>query len=144
VPDDPLNRIYRYGVEEYGAAAANKFNIYPEAIPLWLMALLRTRYQDLIGAMPMKLSYPALEGNDWALLTGMDLASAGWRLARDDWPEYYDGRTGRLVGRQARLRQTWTLAGYLTALHMQAHPEHIRQLGFGDQATATACTVGTG
>lgn len=224
---DQLNRIYRYGVEEYGAAAANKFNIYPETIPLWLMdwlpeeggyfagnvgpgrmdyrffaqgnllaiisglatanqasalmALLRTRYQDLIGAMPMKLSYPALEGNDWALLTGMDpknrpwsyhngghwpfmlwllaaacgcsgepelldraLASAGWRLARDDWPEYYDGRAGRLVGRQARLRQTWTLAGYLAAAHLQAHPEHIRQLGFGDQATATACTVGTG
>jgi hypothetical protein len=37
------------------------------------------------------------------------------RLAKDDFPEYYDGRAGRYVGKQARKFQTWSIAGYLVA-----------------------------
>ncbi|KAJ7973244.1 Neutral/alkaline invertase [Quillaja saponaria] len=32
-----INEIYRYKTEEYSTDATNKFNIYPEQIPLWLM-----------------------------------------------------------------------------------------------------------
>ena len=39
-------------------------------------------------------------------------------LLNDDWPEYYDTRQGRLVGREARKFQTWTIAGYLAAHHL--------------------------
>lgn len=32
-----LNEMYRYQTEEYSEDAANKFNIYPESLPSWLM-----------------------------------------------------------------------------------------------------------
>jgi glycogen debranching enzyme len=87
--------------------------------------------------------FPALEGQDWRLLTGCDPKNRPWsyhnggnwpvllwllalvglrtgadelvertlsdaeqRLLQDDWPEYYDGRRGRMVGQQARRHQT--------------------------------------
>ncbi|KAL4557720.1 hypothetical protein LXL04_035907 [Taraxacum kok-saghyz] len=37
------------------------------------------------------------------------------RLLKDGWPEYYDGKLGRYVGKQARKHQTWSIAGYLVA-----------------------------
>jgi glycogen debranching enzyme len=43
------------------------------------------------------------------------LEVAGPRLCGDGWPEYYDGPYGGLVGRQARLQQTWSAAAVLAA-----------------------------
>lgn len=43
------------------------------------------------------------------------VSRASPRLARDDWPEYYDGPYGGLIGRRARLRQTWSAAAALAA-----------------------------
>jgi hypothetical protein len=43
------------------------------------------------------------------------VARSAPRLRRDAWPEYYDGPTGGLIGRQARLQQTWTAAALLAA-----------------------------
>ena len=37
------------------------------------------------------------------------------RLPGDNWPEYYDGKGGRLIGRRANLRQTWSAAGLILA-----------------------------
>ncbi|KAK8693638.1 hypothetical protein V6N13_071212 [Hibiscus sabdariffa] len=37
------------------------------------------------------------------------------RLSRDGWPEYYDSKAGRYVGKQARKSQTWSISGYLVA-----------------------------
>lgn len=51
----------------------------------------------------------------------VDLAEK--RLAVDEWPEYYDTRYGRFVGKQARLKQTWTIAGYLTSKMLLDNPE---------------------
>lgn len=47
------------------------------------------------------------------------------RLHRDCWPEYYDGKLGRYVGKQARKYQTWSIAGYLVAKMMLEDPSHI-------------------
>lgn len=47
------------------------------------------------------------------------------RLHRDCWPEYYDGKQGRYVGKQARKFQTWSIAGYLVAKMMLEDPSHI-------------------
>ncbi|AHE98782.1 glycoside hydrolase 100 family protein [Thioalkalivibrio paradoxus] len=220
---DQVNRIYRYGVEEYGERAVNKFNIYPETIPHWLMdwlpetggyfagnlgpgrmdyryfaqgnllavasglasdaqsaafmQLLRARRDDLVGDVPLKLAYPALDGSDWVALTGMDPKNRAWsyhnggnwpvllwllaaacartgdadliesalesaesRLVRDEWAEYYDGRSGRLVGRQARRQQTWTIAGYLVARQLAQDPACLGRLGFRGEATVSGCT----
>ncbi|MBS0003561.1 MAG: glycoside hydrolase 100 family protein [Thioalkalivibrio sp.] len=219
---EQINRMYRYGVEEYGETAVNQFNIYPETIPQWLtdwlpegagyfagnlgparmdyryfaqgnllavltglatesqsaavVRLLQERHDDLVGEVPLKLSFPALDGQDWAILTGMDPKNRAWsyhnggnwpvllwllagvcvrtgamdllesalhslelRLARDEWPEYYDGRRGRLIGRQARKWQTWSIAGYLVAHQLVRDPGCLQRLGFGGIATSASC-----
>ena len=33
----------------------------------------------------------------------------------DGWPEYYDGRRGRLVGRRASLNQVWSSTSFILA-----------------------------
>lgn len=44
------------------------------------------------------------------------------RISSDKWPEYYDTKRGRFVGKQARLFQNWSIAGYLVAKHLLANP----------------------
>ena len=45
------------------------------------------------------------------------------RLAADRWPEYYDTKNGKFIGKQSRLYQTWTLAGFLTSKMLVENPE---------------------
>lgn len=45
------------------------------------------------------------------------------RLPADHWPEYYDTRTGKFIGKQARLYQTWSIAGFLTSKLLLENPE---------------------
>lgn len=47
------------------------------------------------------------------------------RLCKDHWPEYYDGKNGRYMGKQARKNQTWSIAGYLVAKMMLEDPSHL-------------------
>lgn len=51
------------------------------------------------------------------------IAMAEKRLPVDRWPEYYDTRTGRFIGKQSRLYQTWTIAGFLTSRMLVRNPE---------------------
>jgi hypothetical protein len=113
-----INEIYRYKTEEYSTDAVNKFNIYPEQIPSWLvdwiseeggyfignlqpahmdfrfftlgnlwaivsslgttrqnegiLNLIDDKWDDIIGQMPLKICYPALEGEEWRIITGCD------------------------------------------------------------------------
>ncbi|XP_078443883.1 plant neutral invertase family protein [Wolffia australiana] len=201
-----INEIYRYKTEEYSHDAINKFNIYPEQIPSWLvdwipdkagylignlqpahmdfrffslgnlwsivsslamqrqadhiLNLFEEKWDDLIGKMPLKICFPALEYDEWRIITGSDPKNTPWsyhnggswptllwqftlacikmgrldlaqravaaaeaRLSSDQWPEYYDTRAGRFVGKQARLFQTWTIAGFLTSKLLLEKPE---------------------
>ncbi|XP_073144451.1 alkaline/neutral invertase E, chloroplastic [Henckelia pumila] len=200
-----LNEIYRYKTEEYSFDAVNKFNIYPDQIPPWLVEwmpkkggflignlqpahmdfrffslgnlwaivcglattdqshaildLIEAKWSDLVADMPMKLCYPALEGQEWRIITGSDPKNTPWsyhnggswptllwqltvacikmerpeiaenairiaekKLARDKWPEYYDTKGARFIGKQAHLFQTWSIAGYLVAKLLIANP----------------------
>ena len=56
------------------------------------------------------------------------VALAEKRLSVDQWPEYYDTRGGRFIGKQSRLRQTWTIAGYLTSKMLLENPERASLL----------------
>lgn len=56
----------------------------------------------------------------------VDLAEK--RLPVDSWPEYYDTRTGKFIGKQARLYQTWTIAGFLTSKMLLKKPEMASML----------------
>ncbi|KAL3815143.1 hypothetical protein ACJIZ3_016411 [Penstemon smallii] len=127
-----------------------------------IMDLIDERWADLIGEMPLKIAYPALEGHEWRIVTGCDPKNTRWsyhnggswpvllwlltaasiktgrpqiakraielveqRLAKDGWPEYYDGITGRYIGKQARKNQTWSIAGYLIAKLMIENPSNL-------------------
>ncbi|MBA0709408.1 hypothetical protein Golax_024443 [Gossypium laxum] len=127
-----------------------------------IMDLIEERWEDLIGEMPLKIVYPALEGHEWRTVTGFDPKNTRWsyhnggswpvliwlltaaciktgrpqiakraielieqRLSKDGWPEYYDGKTGRYVGKQARKYQTWSISGYLVAKMLIENPANL-------------------
>lgn len=106
-------------------------------------------WQMLTGADPKNTPWSYHNGGNWPVLlwllaaaaqkTGRpDLAQkalevAEKRLGRDQWPEYYDGRNGRLIGKEARKFQTWTIAGYLFAKELLANPDHLALISFGEK-----------
>ena len=47
------------------------------------------------------------------------------RLAKDGWPEYYDGKAGVYIGKQARKHQTWSVAEHLVSKMMLEDPSHL-------------------
>ncbi|MEO0406393.1 MAG: glycoside hydrolase 100 family protein [Cyanobacteria bacterium P01_A01_bin.135] len=65
------------------------------------------------------------------------LQLADKRLEADQWPEYYDGRCGRLIGKDARLFQTWTIAGFLASRELLNDPEKLSWFDF-DNIMVTA------
>ncbi|MBD2166027.1 glycoside hydrolase 100 family protein [Calothrix membranacea FACHB-236] len=129
---------------------------------LMIMNLIEERWHDLIGSMPMKICFPAIEGLEWKIVTGSDPKNRAWsyhnggnwpvllwllvaaalktgrveladkaidiaqsRLSQDQWPEYYDGKNGRLIGKEARKYQTWTISGLLMAKELVNNPAHL-------------------
>ena len=134
-----------------------------------ILNLIEARWEDLVGDMPMKICFPALEEVEWKLLTGCDPKNRPWsyhnggswpvliwmlvaaaqkmgrteighlaiqiaekRLSKEEWPEYYDGKKGRLIGKEARKYQTWSIAGYLLAKELIANPEHLKLVSFDE------------
>ncbi|CAA3026212.1 probable alkaline/neutral invertase D [Olea europaea var. sylvestris] len=127
-----------------------------------IMDLIEERWEELVGEMPLKICYPAIESHEWRIVTGCDPKNTRWsyhnggswpvllwlltaaciktgriqiarraidlaenRLLKDGWPEYYDGKLGRYIGKQARKYQTWSIAGYLVAKMMLEDPSHL-------------------
>ncbi len=54
------------------------------------------------------------------------------RLSKDDFPEYYDGIYNRLVGKEARSKQTWSIAGYIIAKTLIQEPKKVDLLIFNE------------
>jgi hypothetical protein len=141
-----------------------------------IMDLIEQHWQDLVGQMPMKICFPAVEGRDWRLLTGCDMKNTPWsyhnggnwpvllwllaaaaqktgrahiargaiaiaqnRLHRDEWPEYYDGRQGRLIGKEAKRFQTWSIAGFLAGETLLDNPHHLELISFDQEPIPLAC-----
>ncbi|KAJ6799736.1 neutral/alkaline invertase 1, mitochondrial-like [Iris pallida] len=125
-----------------------------------ILNLIEDKWEDLVGNMPLKICYPALEYEEWRIITGSDPKNTPWsyhnggswptllwqftlacikmgrsdlaekaisvaekRLSNDKWPEYYDTRNGRFIGKQSRLYQTWTIAGFLASKMLLDNPE---------------------
>ena len=130
-----------------------------------ILDLIEAQWGDLVADMPFKICYPALEGQEWQIITGSDPKNTPWsyhnagswptllwqltvacikmnrpeiaakavevaekRISRDKWPEYYDTKRGRFIGKQARLFQTWSIAGYLVAKLLLADPSKAKIL----------------
>jgi len=143
-----------------------------------IMDLIEQRWDDLVGRMPMKICFPAVEGLAWQIITGSDPKNTSWsyhnggswpvllwflmaaaqitgreelgyramaiaqiRLAEDEWPEYYDGKNGRLIGKSARKYQTWTVAGLLLAKLLQENPHHLSLFAFEEDTEASFCLI---
>lgn len=81
----------------------------------------------------------AAQKTDRAALAARALETAADRLAAEHWAEYFDGRHGRLVGKEARRFQTWTVAGFLAAHQLLEQPAHLDLLSFESRPTAEAC-----
>lgn len=57
--------------------------------------------------------------------SALDIAER--RLQKDNWPEYYDGKAGSLVGRRANYCQNWTCSAYLLA-YKWVHEKKTRSI----------------
>jgi hypothetical protein len=143
-----------------------------------IMNLFEQRWDDLMGYMPVKICYPALDGAEWRMTTGCDPKNIAWsyhnggnwpvlvwlfvgaavkmqrpelakkaiaivekRLIADQYPEYYDGKNGRLIGKEARLYQTWSIAGLLAAKQLIANPEHLKIITFPEMNDNWGCKI---
>ncbi|KAK9282699.1 hypothetical protein L1049_010919 [Liquidambar formosana] len=130
-----------------------------------ILDLIEAKWADLVADMPFKICYPALEGQEWQIITGSDPKNTPWsyhnagswptllwqltvacikmnrpeiaakavevaekRISRDKWPEYYDTKRARFIGKQAQLFQTWSIAGYLVAKLLLADPSAAKIL----------------
>lgn len=52
-----------------------------------LMELYQGRWDDLVGAAPLRIVFPALEGDVWAVMTGADGKNTPWRYHNGgSWP----------------------------------------------------------
>ncbi len=69
------------------------------------------------------------------------LEVAGDRLIEDEWPEYYDGKNGRLIGKESRRYQTWTISGYLLGKMLQENPESLSLISFEEDPDMEGCPV---
>ena len=63
------------------------------------------------------------------------------RLSKDHWPEYYDLKTGKFIGKQARLYQTWSIAGYLVAKMMLEDPSHLGMIALEDDKKTKSASL---
>jgi glycogen debranching enzyme len=143
----------------FGNLLAVLFGLATEDQSRQLMNLYLERWNELVGAMPVKIVYPAVSGEKWAYTTGSDPKNVPWsyhngghwpcltwafvgaairtghqhmghnilemvmqKLPKDQWPEYYDGKTGTLIGRRANFHQTWSAAATIVA-HKFLHDE---------------------
>ena len=105
-------------------------------------------WKILTGCDPKNVPWSYHNGGNWPVLLWLLAAAAqktgrpelGWRaleiaekrLSEDEWPEYYDGRNGRLVGKASRKFQTWTISGYLLAREILRNPQHLELFSFGE------------
>ncbi|XP_075636098.1 putative alkaline/neutral invertase D [Castanea sativa] len=52
-----------------------------------IMDLVEEHWEDLVGELPLKIVYPALEGRDWRTLTGVDPKNTRWSYhSGGSWP----------------------------------------------------------
>ncbi|MDB9317529.1 glycoside hydrolase 100 family protein [Nodularia spumigena] len=132
-----------------------------------IMNLIEEQWDDLVGEMPMKICFPAVEKDEYRIFTGCDPRNVPWsyhnggswpvllwsliaaaqktgrtdiakraleiaetRLNKDNWPEYYDGTRGLLIGKEARRYQTWTISGFLLAKELMRNSAHLGLISF--------------
>jgi hypothetical protein len=98
-------------------------------------------WEVLTGCDPKNRPWSYHNGGNWPVLLGFLVAAAvkmerfdiaekaiaiaEQRLPQHEWAEYYDGKNGRLVGKEARKYQNWTISSFLLAQELMANPEYL-------------------
>ncbi|MEL6928695.1 MAG: glycoside hydrolase 100 family protein [Cyanobacteria bacterium J06600_6] len=114
-------------------------------------------WRIVTGCDPKNTSWSYHNGGSWPVLLWMMMAAcqkmgrtdladramqiAELRLTQDDWPEYYDGKHGRLIGKSSRKFQTWTIAGWLLAKLLRENPRCLEFISLNEDTEAIACTI---
>ena len=115
-------------------------------------------WESVTGCDPKNVPWSYHNGGSWPVLL-WSLAAAAQKTQRielaqkaiqiaetylleDEWPEYYDGENGEIIGREARLYQTWTIAGYLVAKYLIQNPDCLKLISF-DEAVELRTEVAT-
>jgi glycogen debranching enzyme len=118
-------------------------------------AMLGDKWRFSTGSDPKNVPYSYHNGGNWPVLVWpfvtaavhvgrLELAEPALnimtsRLKNDNWPEYYDGRRGDLVGRRANFFQIWSATGLIIAHEVLENPESRALL---DRALINGLTAG--
>ena len=102
-------------------------------------ALVGEKWRFSTGSDPKNVPYSYHNGGNWPVLVWPYVAAAirtgrfelaeqalnlmTERLKKDNWPEYYDGRKGDLIGRRANFYQVWSATGLIIAHEIMENPE---------------------
>lgn len=114
-------------------------------------------WKIITGCDPKNTPWSYHNGGSWPVLLWMMMAAcqkmgredladramtiAEIRLMSDEWPEYYDGKNGRLIGKSSRKFQTWTIAGWLLAKLLRENSHCLNYVCFEEDTEAIACTI---
>jgi hypothetical protein len=93
----------------------------------------------ITGSDPKNVPWSYHNGGNWPVLIWPFVAAAMFtgrvelaeraletiteRVKNDNWPEYYDGKKGGLIGRRANFYQTWSATGLILAHQIYEDPE---------------------
>lgn len=149
--DDQQQKIFNF--------IENKWDTFVTKMPMKVCcpALKGQDWHLLTGADPKNSAWSYHNGGSWPFLICF-LAAAGavgerqfltkdglnataQRLLKDDWPEYYDGKDGSKVGKEARKLQVWTIAGYLAASALLENPEKAALISFDTEPEIVECPL---
>jgi glycogen debranching enzyme len=119
--------------------------------------LICLEWRIVTGCDPKNTPWSYHNGGNWPVLlwlfvaaaqkTGrVDLAERAIKIAEnrliiDKFPEYYDGRNGRLIGKESRTFQTWTIAGLLAAKEFMKNSDNLKLISFDEIAISPGCSM---
>ncbi|KAI4997445.1 hypothetical protein ZWY2020_052787 [Hordeum vulgare] len=56
-----------------------------------IMDLIEERWDELVGEVPLKIVYPALENHEWRIITGCDPKNTGGVIIMEDHGQFFYG-----------------------------------------------------
>ncbi|KAK6767847.1 hypothetical protein RDI58_009582 [Solanum bulbocastanum] len=118
-----------------GSLISGPFEEVTPAQATAVMDLIEGRWEEWIGEMPLKITYPALEGHEWRIVTGFDPKNTGRSyLIGESWPEsllalYWlpSYLTGPLVEYRSKLFAILRLFQYRIIRYVK-YPEKLKPL----------------
>ena len=144
-----LSILFGLATEEFRHAIMNLFecrwdNLIGEMpVKIVYPAMSGNEWTFVTGSDPKNVAWSYHNGGNWPVLLWPFVAAAlksgrleaaerainlsSERLIQDNWPEYYDGERGALIGRRANFFQTWSATGLIVAHQIFENPQS-RQL----------------